>query len=414
MEGEMKRVKIRVAAILLIIIVICSNVEVKANTIGMKMLGVQENVRLLSSVTTLDTSKYITIEAAANQVRTEVRKHSSKVNVHFKTTISSPTKAYEKFKQELTKETENSNEGDYMYWDIKQEIPNYICIPIAEKRRVYYYYEFHILYDYYTTLSQRKKVDKKVKSIIKNFGFTNKTSNYQKVKTIYEYICKNVQYAYNAENDLVFTSYSALFYGKAVCQGYAQLMYKMLKEVDVPSRLIPGYANGELHGWNIVKIGKYYYNVDVTWDSGNYQRGYGYKNFLKGDNFMNHIRFDGYKKDEFYGKYPMAKLNYGEGKKQLSTKSKRAKFKIKKPSILKVKGKRVTLKKIDSNVKYTIQYATEPDFGDEKNITAKKKKVIITKLKKNRKYYIRYRASKKIDGKRVYTKWSDKKIVQIA
>lgn len=413
MEGEMKRVKIRVAAILLIIIVICSNVEVKANTIGMKMLGVQENVRLLSSVTTLDTSKYITIEAAANQVRTKVRKHSSKVNVHFKTTISSPTKAYEKFKQELTKETENSNEGDYMYWDIKQEIPNYICIPIAEKRRVYYYYEFHILYDYYTTLSQRKKVDKKVKSIIKNFGFTNKTSNYQKVKTIYEYICKNVQYAYNAENDLVFTSYSALFYGKAVCQGYAQLMYKMLKEVDVPSRLIPGYANGELHGWNIVKIGKYYYNVDVTWDSGNYQRGYGYKNFLKGDGFANHVRFHDYKTDSFYGIYPMAKYNYGEGKKQLSVKSIRAKFKIKKPMIKRNKGKTLILKKMGNDVKYTIQIASDYNFKNAEEITIKKTKAILRELKSKEKYYIRYRASKKIEGKTVYTRWSDRKLIEM-
>ena len=40
--------------------------------------------------------------------------------------FSSPEKVYEKFKSELTKETGDSSEGDYMYWNIKQEVPNYI------------------------------------------------------------------------------------------------------------------------------------------------------------------------------------------------------------------------------------------------------------------------------------------------
>lgn len=124
-------------AILLIISVIYSNVGVNAdaNIDGMKLLDVQKNIRLLSPVTTLDTGKYTTIEEAANKVRAKVTKHNSRINVYFKTTISSPTKAYEKFKEELTKETENSNQGDYMYWDIKQEIPNYICVPIIEKEK---------------------------------------------------------------------------------------------------------------------------------------------------------------------------------------------------------------------------------------------------------------------------------------
>ena len=218
----MKKVKIRVA-ILLVMIVAGSNIDVKAdaNTNGMKVLSVQENTRLLSPVTTLNKDKYTSIEEAANQVRTKVRKHSFKVNVYFRTTISSPTKAYEKFKRELTRETENSSEGDYMYWNIRQEIPNYICMPVNEKGKIYYYYEFRVYYDYYTTLKQRRRIDRKISNIIQGFDFHKKTSNLQKVKTIYEYICKNVRYAYNAKSNIVFTSYSALFNNEAVCQGYA-------------------------------------------------------------------------------------------------------------------------------------------------------------------------------------------------
>lgn len=407
----MKRIKI--TALLLILVLIYCNIDVGAGEYsdGMKVLPVMESTRLLSPKPALDTGKYTTIEKAANQVRTKVRKHYSKVNVYFKTTISSPSEAYEKFKTELTKETDNSSEGDYMYWDIRQEIPNFICVPVNEKGKIYYYYEFHINYDYYTTLGQRKRVDRKINNIIEGFEFHKKTSNYQKVKTIYEYICKNVQYAYNAKSNIVFTSYSALFYKEAVCQGYAQLLYKMLKEVNVPVRLIPGYANGELHGWNIVKIGRYYYNVDVTWDAESYQRGYGYKNFLKGDGFANHVRFHDYKTDSFYGIYPMAKYNYGEGKKQLSVKSIRAKFKIKKPMIKRNKGKTLILKKMGNDVKYTIQIASDYNLKNAEEITIKKTKVILQELKSKKKYYIRYRASKKIEGKTVYTRWSDRKLI---
>lgn len=414
MEGEMKKVKIRVA-ILLVMIVAGSNIDVKAdaNTNGMKVLSVQENTRLLSPVTTLNKNKYTSIEEAANQVRTKVRKHSSKVNVYFRTTISSPTKAYEKFKRELTRETENSSEGDYMYWNIRQEIPNYICMPVNEKGKIYYYYEFRIYYDYYTTLKQRRRIDRKISNIIQGFDFHKKTSNLQKVKTIYEYICKNVRYAYNAKSNIVFTSYSALFNNEAVCQGYAQLLYKMLKEVNVPVRLIPGYANGELHGWNIVKIGKYYYNVDVTWDAENYQRGYEYKNFLKGDGFANHNRFYDYQTDEFYGTYPMAKYDYGKEEQRLSVKSVRAKFKIKRPIIRKHNGRNLILKKMGNNVKYTIQIAPEYNLKKVKEVTVKKTNVILQELESKKNYYIRYRAFKKIHGKIVYTRWSDRKLVEM-
>ncbi len=406
----MKRIKLKVMALLLILIMLYSNAMVMANEErdNLKVLPIKENVKLLSHVTELDTSKYVTIEQAANQVRPKVAKNKKNINVFLKTTIASPEKVYEKFKSELTKETGDSSEGDYMYWNIKQEVPNYIYFPLTEKGKTFYYYEFQIYYEYYTTLAQRKKLDKKIKSVIKELEIRDGMSNYHKVKRVYEYICRNVQYAYNSESNITFTAYSALFYKNAVCQGYAQLMYKILREVDVPVRLIPGYANGELHGWNIVKIGKYFYNVDVTWDAGNYQKGYGYKNFLKGDNFSNHIRFDNYNDYIFYGKYPMAKYDYKSDKKQFSTKSKRAKFKIKSPKIIKIKGNRLVLKKIENKVKYIIQFSTERNFRKANKILTKKTKVKILKLKKNKKYFIRYRALKKMQGKTIYTKWSDR------
>ena len=357
--------------------------------------------------------RYTTIETAADQVRDEVANHASNVKVYFKTNIQSPIKVYEHFKQELTKETDNSSEGDYLYWDIKSEVPNYVYFPVLEKGKITYYYQFDIDYDYYTTLKQKEKVESRVEALIRRFGFTQKTSDYEKIKTVYDYVCQNVQYAYNMKDDIVFTSYGALFNGQAVCQGYSQLMYKMLREADISVRLIGGYAGGELHGWNIVKLGKYYYNIDATWDSEIYQRGYAYQNFLKGDGFENHIRFDDYSSDEFYADYPMAKSDYGEGNKTLSKKSKIARFKMIKPRFKKVNKKRITLKKVDTGVKYIIQYSEKKNFKGAKKIKSRKRNVYLRKLKKNKKYYIRFQASKVIQGKTVYTKWSAKKTIKI-
>lgn len=371
-------------------------------------------ISIFSSVSvSAGTSKYTTIEASADEARTKVENHAANVTVFFKTTIATPQRAYETFKEELTKETDNSSQGDYMFWDLKSEIPKYSYYPVIENGKVYYNYEFRIAYKYYTTNKQKEKVDEKVKSLIKSFGFTSKTSTYNKVKTIYDYVCCNVTYATDTDNDMSYTAYSALFEKKAVCQGYAQLMYKMLREANVSVRLISGYSSGELHGWNIVKIGSCYYNLDATWDSLNYHNGQAYKNFLKGDNFENHVRFDNYNDSEFYSQYPMAKADYGTGTKTLSLKSKRAKFRMKKPKFLKVKGRRITVKKVDSGVKYIIQYSTRSNFIGAKTITKKTRTVNLTKIKKRKKYYVRFRASKVIGGETVYTKWSSKKTITI-
>ena len=164
---------------------------------------------------------------------------------------------------------------------------------------------------YYTTAEQEKAVTDKLSSVMPALTESTMT-NYEKVKAIYDYICKNVTYDYTNLNDdsykLKYTAYGALIDGTSVCQGYAVLLYRMALMAGVDCRLIPGNGNGGPHAWNIMKMGDKYYNVDATWDAVSYPD---YKYFLKSDaNFENHTRDAEWKTDEIYQQYPMGEEDY--------------------------------------------------------------------------------------------------------
>ena len=80
-----------------------------------------------------------------------------------------------------------------------------------------------------------------------------------------------MEYDYTNLNDdnykLKYTAYAAMCNGTAVCQGYSNLLYRMLLEAGVDCRIISGIGVSGGHAWNIVRLGDLYYNVDATWDS---------------------------------------------------------------------------------------------------------------------------------------------------
>lgn len=119
---------------------------------------------------------------------------------------------------------------------------------------------------YLETMAQLQAVNQQVAEVLKELGVEGK-SDYQKVKLIHDYIVNNTSYQF-ASN--CYTAYGALLEGRAVCQGYAQLTYKMLTEAGVQCNIITGQANNgnrtEDHAWNIVRVGKKWYYLDTTWD----------------------------------------------------------------------------------------------------------------------------------------------------
>ena len=93
----------------------------------------------------------------------------------------------------------------------------------------------------------------------------------EKEIAIHDYIVIHTAYDYdnflkNTIPDDSYSAYGVLFHGIAVCQGYAYAAHLLLELAGIDSQIVIGTADGISHGWNKVKIGNEYYNLDVTWD----------------------------------------------------------------------------------------------------------------------------------------------------
>ena len=182
--------------------------------------------------------------------------------------------------------------GDYLHW----QHSGYDCPPVD-----YWDDDTNITFTvtfqrhpktsaiWFTTAAQEAALTNYIRNtILPQLSLGGKTT-YQKVQAIYNWITANVKYDYSHLNDpayrLQYTAYAAAVQKKAVCQGYANLFYRLANDAGVDCRIITGKAyNGtqtEDHAWNIVRMadGKYYC-LDATWDAGLKPENYEY--FLKG------------------------------------------------------------------------------------------------------------------------------------
>ena len=161
---------------------------------------------------------------------------------------------------------------------------------------------------YHTTADQEAEMDDAVAELLSRLDLKD-MSDYARVKTIYDYICANVTYDDTSEGTLKHTAYAALVNRTAVCQGYASLLYRLLLEENIDTRLIAGKSRDDDHGWNIVELDDLYYNMDATWDAGNTTYAY----FLRSmANFADHERSEEYNTTTFNNAYPMATSDYAD------------------------------------------------------------------------------------------------------
>ncbi len=106
------------------------------------------------------------------------------------------------------------------------------------------------------------KYTKKIKSIVKKN--TSGMSDFEKVRFAHDWLVKNVDYDQNLDMEVSATLEGLMKNKKAVCQGYSIAFSVFMKQMGIPVKYAPS-SNGD-HMWNMVKLGKKWYHVDVTWD----------------------------------------------------------------------------------------------------------------------------------------------------
>ncbi len=182
--------------------------------------------------------------------------------------------------------------GDYLRWQHTGKSCAMEKTPLASGYQYTFTYTPYTEYFdtiWFTTATQEAALTNYIQNtVLPQLSLGGKTT-YQKVQAIYNWITANVKYDYSHMNDptylLQYSAYAAAVQKKAVCQGYANLFYRLANDAGIDCRIITGKAynsDGTAdHAWNIVRMeDEKYYCLDATWDAGTDPKDYDY--FLKG------------------------------------------------------------------------------------------------------------------------------------
>lgn len=265
-------------------------------------------------------------EEAALQMRKALKAHTSEIiinvdNVSFSSDKTERQAQMQALSQSMMykafDETGSGTEGDYLRFAVR----SYKCSVSTSGRLTYTVY-------YYTTAEEEAVLTKKLNEIMNSLNVSG-MSDYNKISTIYKYANSHLTYSDDLDDPYVYSAYNAVLRGDAVCQGIAQLLYRMYNDSGIPCRIIAGYShdlsgvnpNGN-HVWLIVKLDGIYYLLDPTWDLRSKNGNYRY--FLKGTADFdsdapqlvhvaqndNGLTFPDYNSDEFHTAYPISKYRY--------------------------------------------------------------------------------------------------------
>ncbi|CDB12594.1 transglutaminase/protease-like domain-containing protein [Eubacterium sp. CAG:192] len=135
-------------------------------------------------------------------------------------------------------------------------------------------YELHyglITSPFYSTIDwySKKDYDKimnEVKRIVKESKITDDMIDEEKAYRIGRYMVKHIDYDYNVYGQRI---YETLFEKKTVCAGYAKTYALICRYIGIDCDFVYTtdlYVDGQNmnHAWNYIKLGDYYYVVDLT------------------------------------------------------------------------------------------------------------------------------------------------------
>ena len=268
-----------------------------------------------ASAEAADTDYLTTRAAVIAELRSQMIDRQS--TIEFKVKLEPGTIDLKDWWQEaISHVTGDGSSGDFLRWQFK----SYGGGATPEKFNESWTGGYEVTYTvmWYTTSQQETQLNSYIKTtILPQLALGGKTT-YQKVQAIYNWITKNVRYDYAHLNDntykLQYTAYAAAINKTAVCQGYANLFYRLANDAGIDCRIITGTADGGNgvwgpHAWNIVKMDDgNYYCLDATWDEG--RSSYSY--FLKGTAAFNkdHLVDTGEKATYFWSQYPVSNTDF--------------------------------------------------------------------------------------------------------
>lgn len=246
-------------------------------------------------------------DAIVETLREAMTERQENIQLLYRSTSPLSRTQVDRWIEKALSETDSPVQGDYIRFVLGGS--SYTIRMEEESESVFNTVDMEMVY--YTTLEQEQELTAELNSVMDSFNFTESTSDYKKIETIYNYICENVTYDFDGHDDssntFCHTAYAALMNKTAVCQGYATLLYRMLKSAGIDSRVITGVSGAESHAWNIVKIGELYYYLDSTWDAGNLIFSF----FLKGSSsFPDHECDSSYLNSTFVETYPVGEEDY--------------------------------------------------------------------------------------------------------
>lgn len=218
---------------------------------------------------------------------------------------------FSEYLSEAMEHTGIGNEGDYIKWHYKTSGGTFSILGRDSETGLN---TLTITYNmtYYTSAAEEAQVTAAVNAI-ESWIMSAVSDELSRIELAYYFITQNVTYDYDNLYDssytYKYTAYACLNDGTAVCQGYANLFYRLMLDMGIDCRIIAGEANEGNHGWNIVKCGNKYYNVDSTWDASNIARTGSAAWFMKDNDdsvfAYYHSRWSAYTTPEFMASYPM-------------------------------------------------------------------------------------------------------------
>ncbi|BBF41878.1 S-layer protein [Lachnospiraceae bacterium KM106-2] len=319
----------------------------------MRKIRIIIGIILLSCIVSVLPAKASTLKSCKTQtqaallIREKMKSHSKTITFLY---------PYNKCKEsmllglikEASKPTKNPKEGDYLYYSLDK---------VGATIKKYGKDQAMITYElkYRTTLKEEALVDQQVNKILGNLKLKNQKEE-QKIKKIYDYICSHVSYDSTYRK---YTAYDALITKKSVCEGYALALQRLLLESGVECRVMPGKAGNEKHMWNIVKVGKKWYNLDATTDARNHSR---YCYLCCNDELIGYQRESSYLTKSFNQSYSMSKICY---QKSCINKLTYYNKKFTAATYHTVDGKRDTIGKDKKNYKLVVYYPVNDSLSKD-------------------------------------------------